>query len=1340
MRGEQIRFRRVLLLIAGGLLIPSVAWALQPPRPGEVEKLKAEGLFEQQLARAKALGNDKVNPKLVWQTRGKLMKAAGATDAQIAAAIGHTPPPARQGGLPSIGSPKVFVLLVDFPDAQHNAAITKADVESKFFADGDASQKPYESLRNYYQRASYNQLTIGGTVFNWYRAQHNRSYYEALGDGLGQETLMEEAINDANTKGHDFSQYDNDGDGVIDAFYIKWAGSAGDWASFWWAYQWEWHVLTGFTVDGKSLGSCVWSWAANADYSGINDYVPHVDIHETGHLLGLPDLYDYDSSSGPDGGVGGLDMMDANWGDHNCFHKYMLDWLTPTVITSGSQTLALNPSGTSKDCVLIMPGVTVPGSGTLFDEFFMAQYRKKSTGNDAPSTALGKPDYPASGFVVWHVDATLNDTQTNFEYDNLYADHKYLRLMEADGLEEIEQDEIADAGDFFTQGKTFSPSSANVPNSMSYAGNFTGVKVSEISSAAATLSGKFEIVEQALIVLDSVAIISEDEANGVLDLHETVTINITLKNVGNAPTADLVATLEAGGGVTNPNGPQTYGVLAAGESKAMPFTFTVEGECGGTVTGTLGLVDGAEDLGSTTFTMPIGKAIDGGYECAEISLLIVTPTSIAVPEGGTASAQAVLRSAPLADVVVTIERQSGDTDLALKSSPTLTFTPGNWDVPQTVTFSAAEDLNAADQQAVFVFKPAGYPDKHVTVSEIDNDTMAISTDVAEVSVPENGTAPFYVRLTAQPLEDVTVAVARSAGDSSIQVYRGSSLIFTPANWDVGQKVTLLANPDPDEVPGQATIRCRSTGMADVFVIANEIDDDKLKIVLPAQVVLVPEGRTAGFAVRLGAQPLEDLVVTVAIESGDRDITIAHGNKLTFTPDNWEVYQTVTLAAALDSDSANGEVAIRCSTPSLPSKTLTAKEVDNRAAAVLASKQQLQVTEGGQASFKIKLGIEPPYPTAVVVFRASGDDDITVTPSTLTFTSANWQTERELIVRAAEDDDVTDGQAIVRCSSDGWPDSEITVSEIDNDTMSLVVDTDTVDVPEGATAVVRVKLGAQPDANATVLVSRSEGDTDLDVQAGESLVFTPANWDVYQQVVIAAAGDLDTVDGWARFECTMSGADAVEFVANEVDDGVVCPTWFRDADADGWGVASDSVQACVAPAGYVDLDGDCDDQDSTVHPMATEVCGNNIDEDCDGVAETCPVTDTDGDGVEDGVDQCPGTPAGTDVNAVGCPVDNGTPDVDSDGDGVLDSQDNCPNTPAGTTVDANGCPEDGSSNPSDGSNDSGDNSSGDTQPTDSGAEQPQTTQTGLFSFCGLGMVEGMFLTLCGLLVVQYRRRV
>jgi len=105
-------------------------------------------------------------------------------------------------------------------------------------------------------------------------------------------------------------------------------------------------------------------------------------------------------------------------------------------------------------------------------------------------------------------------------------------------------------------------------------------------------------------------------------------------------------------------------------------------------------------------------------------------------------------------------------------------------------------------------------------------------------------------------------------------------------------------------------------------------------------------------------------------------------------------------------------------------------------------------------------------------------------------------------------------------------------------------------------------------------------------------------------------------------------------------------------------AKPAPTAPIAPAkpAPVDSDGDgvTDDRDRCPGTPA----GAKVD------ANGCEL-DSDGDGVVDRLDQCPGTPAGARVDAKGC-------ELDSDGDGVVDRLDRCPGTPAGAKVDANGC--------------------------------------------------------------------
>ena len=116
----------------------------------------------------------------------------------------------------------------------------------------------------------------------------------------------------------------------------------------------------------------------------------------------------------------------------------------------------------------------------------------------------------------------------------------------------------------------------------------------------------------------------------------------------------------------------------------------------------------------------------------------------------------------------------------------------------------------------------------------------------------------------------------------------------------------------------------------------------------------------------------------------------------------------------------------------------------------------------------------------------------------------------------------------------------------------------------------------------------------------------------------------------------------------------------------------------------DGDGVVDSQDrcpGTVKGAKVDARGCELDGDGDGVVDRldrCPTTpagrtvnaqgcelDGDGDGVVDALDRCPTTPAGRTVNAQGC-------EMDSDGDGIVDAADACPGTAAGVPVDDKGC--------------------------------------------------------------------
>ncbi len=123
-----------------------------------------------------------------------------------------------------------------------------------------------------------------------------------------------------------------------------------------------------------------------------------------------------------------------------------------------------------------------------------------------------------------------------------------------------------------------------------------------------------------------------------------------------------------------------------------------------------------------------------------------------------------------------------------------------------------------------------------------------------------------------------------------------------------------------------------------------------------------------------------------------------------------------------------------------------------------------------------------------------------------------------------------------------------------------------------------------------------------------------------------------------------------------DESPASTTWYRDADADGFGSAeSGTMVSCIPPAGHVLRLGDCNDEDARINPLADERC-NGVDDDCDGRAnffiDGGPDTeDDDGDGVADM--RC----GGGDCDDADIDVRPGAPEqmdaVDNDCDGTID---------------------------------------------------------------------------------------
>jgi hypothetical protein len=413
------------------------------------------------------------------------------------------------------------------------------------------------------------------------------------------------------------------------------------------------------------------------------------------------------------------------------------------------------------------------------------------------------------------------------------------------------------------------------------------------------------------------------------------------------------------------------------------------------------------------------------------------------------------------------------------------------------------------------------------------------TDRDRVDVGEGSTAAFNVKLSAQPQSEINVTVSFLDGDGDISVLAGTSLIFTPTNWDTYQTVTLQAAEDPDAENGETTIRISAAGITEKDIIAAEIDNDNLRFELDINNRLsIGEGDTASFRVRLSAKPSSNVTAAVGRVSGDRDITVQSPGSLTFTPTDWNIYRKVTVQAAQDPDTINGSAVIRISAPDVANKDITVTEIDDDVLQlVIEADEPIEIEEGGTASFQIRLSASPSANVTVSVSHTGGDTDITVqSGSTLTFTPADWNTFQTVILAAAQDDDTQSSPATIGISATGLAVRTIEAKEIDDDGLQFVTDVDEVTVLEEQTASFQVQLSAQPSSDVTVLVTHIGGDSDIIVVSSSTLTFTPANWNTYQTVTLQAVKDEDDLDGEATIGIGATGLPVKTIPVYEQDTG------------------------------------------------------------------------------------------------------------------------------------------------------------------------------------------------------------
>lgn len=360
---------------------------------------------------------------------------------------------------PSLGDVKALVIPIAFPDYKATDAMKK-DIELVF--NGSSEDTGWESLQSYYLKSSYGKLNISSTVLDPYLCEHNSTYYNDLYDGdsfFPDALILKEALAYYDSM-INYNEYDSDNNGIIDALYLIYTAPV-DYDSndaFYWAYTSYFEEDVSF--DNQTPGYYFFAgyeFLLETPASGASLVVnAETFVHETGHILGLTDYYDYDVSTGPKGGLGGGDMMDYNVGDHCPFSKVILGWTNPLVATGVDQTFTFSSFGKEGECLIIPKDWT----NSYFDEYYIIDFYTPDGLNEMEKGHHGL--FSKSGIRIYHVDASLSasekiDPWYIYKKDNSNTNNKLISLVEADNAGDIEKyNDSSSNSDLFQANDIFS--------------------------------------------------------------------------------------------------------------------------------------------------------------------------------------------------------------------------------------------------------------------------------------------------------------------------------------------------------------------------------------------------------------------------------------------------------------------------------------------------------------------------------------------------------------------------------------------------------------------------------------------------------------------------------------------------------------------------------------------------------------------------------------------------------------------------------------------------------------------------------------------------------------------
>ncbi len=313
-----------------------------------------------------------------------------------------------KASLPSQGDSKLVIFYIDFPDCTFSQKLSSEEIETIAFGEADENSPyyPFESMSAFYKRSSKGSMNLSGNVFS-YTAKESISVYNDDKVKLVEECY--EAFKDS----VDFSSYDSDSDGKIDATLICVPESAD--SNYWWPCAGAFGDPE-YSVDNVNVGHIITGYAVPSSHNDFNSSY----LHEMGHCMGLPDYYlyssdDFDSMHG----TAGYELMDADaYSDFGAFSKLMLGWYRENQISVydkslGKQTYFLDEAQSENGNCVIIPYNNLDED--YLSEYFIIEY---ITGKDNNSGLSSRWQTTEDGIRIFHINA-------EFQRDYWYSYFKY---------------------------------------------------------------------------------------------------------------------------------------------------------------------------------------------------------------------------------------------------------------------------------------------------------------------------------------------------------------------------------------------------------------------------------------------------------------------------------------------------------------------------------------------------------------------------------------------------------------------------------------------------------------------------------------------------------------------------------------------------------------------------------------------------------------------------------------------------------------------------------------------------------------------------------------------------